>query len=120
MPTLALITAHAGTLTGFRASLIRALHARGVRVLALAPNFDDASCAAVRALGAEPIDSPMARTGMNPLVDARNAWQLTRLLRRLRPDVALGYMIKPVVFGSIAAKLAGVPHRVAMVEGLSV
>lgn len=118
MPTLALITAHAGTLTGFRASLIRALHARGVRVLALAPNFDETSRAAVRMLGADPIDSPMARTGMNPLVDALNTWRLTRLLRRLRPAVTLSYMAKPVVFGSIAAKLAGVPHRVAMVEGL--
>jgi glycosyltransferase involved in cell wall biosynthesis len=118
MPTLALITAHAGTLTGFRAPLIRALHARGVRVLALAPNFDEASRAAVSALGAEPIDALMARTGMNPLVDARNTWRLARLLCRLRPDVTLGYMVKPVIFGSIAAKLAGVQRRVAMVEGL--
>lgn len=36
MNKVALITAHAGTLTGFRAPLIRALHARGVRVWALA------------------------------------------------------------------------------------
>ena len=116
--TLALITAHAGTLTGFRAPLIRTLHARGVRVLALAPNFDEASRAAVRALGAEPIDSPMVRTGMNPFVDAIDTWRLARLLRRLRPDVVLSYAAKPVVFGSIAAKLAGVPRCVAMVEGL--
>ena len=60
----------------------------------------------------------MSRTGMNPLVDLLNTWRLMRLLKELRPDVTLGYTIKPVIFGTIAAKLAGVPHRFAMVEGL--
>jgi glycosyltransferase involved in cell wall biosynthesis len=116
--TLAMITSNVGTLTGFRAPLIRALQARGVRVLALAPKFDDKNRAAVRALGAEPIDSPMARTGMNPLVDAINTWKLARLLRHLQPNISLAYMMKPVVYGSIAARLAGVPQRFAMLEGL--
>lgn len=115
---IALISAHAGTFVSFRAPLIQALHAQRVRVLALAPNFDETSRTAVRALGAEPIDSPMARTGMNPWVDMRNTWRLAGLLRRLQPDVTLGYMVKPVIFGSIAARLARVPRRVAMVEGL--
>ena len=89
-----------------------------MEVFALAPNFDDATRAAVLKLGARAVDCAMDRTGMNPAIDAWNTWQLTRLLRRLRPDITLGYFVKPVVFGTLAAWLAGVPRRFAMIEGL--
>jgi len=118
MPTLALITSHAPSLRWFRAPLIRAVRERGVSVVALAPNFDEDTRAAVRALGAIPVDCAMSRAGMNPVRDAWNTWKLTRLLRQLGPDVTLGYFIKPVIFGSLAARWAGVPNRFAMVEGL--
>jgi glycosyltransferase involved in cell wall biosynthesis len=118
MKSFALITSHAPSLLNFRAPLIRALVARGIHVLALAPNFDEGSRAAVLAMGASPVDCPMDRTGMNPLRDALNTWRMLLLLRRLQPDVTLGYFVKPVIFGSIAAFWAGVPLRIAMVEGL--
>jgi len=118
MKSFALITSHAPSLLNFRAPLIRALVARGIQVWALAPNFDERSRAAVLAIGASPVDCPMDRTGMNPLRDAVNTWRMLLLLRRLQPDIVLGYFIKPVIFGSIAAFLARVPTRIAMVEGL--
>lgn len=118
MPTLALITSHAPSLRWFRAPLIRAARGRGVSVVALAPNFDEDTRTAVRALGAIPVDCAMSRAGMNPVRDAWNTWKLAKLLRQLRPDTTLGYFIKPVIFGSLAARWAGVPSRFAMVEGL--
>jgi len=118
MKSFALITSHAPSLLNFRAPLIRALVARGIQVWALAPNFDERSRAAVLAIGASPVDCPMDRTGMNPLRDAVNTWRMLLLLRRLQPDIVLGYFIKPVIFGSIAAFLARVPMRIAMIEGL--
>lgn len=116
--TLALVTSHAPSLINFRAPLIRMLQAKGIQVYALAPNFDDRTRAAVRSLGAKPVDCPIARTGMNPLRDVVNTWHMARLLRRLKPDLFLGYFIKPVIFGTLAAWWAGVPRRFAMVEGL--
>lgn len=118
MTSVALITSHAPSLLNFRAPLIRALVAKGIHVWALAPNFDETSRAAVLAIGGTPVDCPMDRTGMNPLRDILNTWRMLLLLRRLRPDVTLGYFVKPVVFGSIAAFWARVPLRIAMVEGL--
>jgi glycosyltransferase involved in cell wall biosynthesis len=41
-----------------------------------------------------------------------------RRLRALRPDLVLGYTIKPVIYGSLAARLAGVPRRAAMITGM--
>ena len=39
-------------------------------------------------------------------------------MRRLRPRLVLGYTVKPVVWGILAARLAGVPQRVALITGL--
>ncbi|VUZ26304.1 N,N'-diacetylbacillosaminyl-diphospho-undecaprenol alpha-1,3-N-acetylgalactosaminyltransferase [uncultured Comamonas sp.] len=116
--SIALITSHAQSLVNFRSLLIHSLHAQGLQVFALAPNFDERTRTAMQALGAMPVDCPMERTGMNPLRDAINTWRMTRLLQHLQPDVTLSYFIKPVIFGTLAAWLAGVPHRFAMVEGL--
>ena len=44
--------------------------------------------------------------------------RLALLLRRLKPDITLGYAIKPVIYGTLAAWLARVPRRFAMIEGL--
>jgi glycosyltransferase involved in cell wall biosynthesis len=43
---------------------------------------------------------------------------LVVLARRVRPDVCLAYTIKPVIWGLLAAGLAGVRRRVALITGL--
>ena len=118
MKSICLITSHAPSLVNFRATAISSLTELGYKVWALAPNFDDEIRAKVIQLGATPLDCPIERAGMNPLMDMLNTWRLFLLLRKLKPDVVLGYFIKPVVFGSLAAFLARVPRRIAMVEGL--
>jgi glycosyltransferase involved in cell wall biosynthesis len=60
----------------------------------------------------------MARTGRSVVRDLADTASLARLLRHLRPDVTLGYFIKPVIFGTLAAWMARVPRRIAMIEGL--
>ena len=102
----------------FRGPLIRDLVAAGVRVHALAPDYDDELRQKLQELGANPVDFQLTRTGMNPVRDGIDMLKLAALLRRLRPDVTLGYFIKPVIYGTLAAWLAGVPRRVAMIEGL--
>ena len=115
---LALIGNQAFSMLNFRGPLIRDIVARGHEVFAFAPDFDDASRDAVRALGAEPMDHGLQRTGMNPLRDALGVVDLVDKLRSIRPDVAFAYSIKPVTYGVLAAWMAGVPRRFAMIEGL--
>jgi glycosyltransferase involved in cell wall biosynthesis len=55
---------------------------------------------------------------MNPLRDVGGIADLAVKLRSIRPGVALGYSIKPVIYGTLAARMAGVPQRFAMIEGL--
>jgi len=113
-----LIGNQAFSLVNFRGPLIADMVAAGHRVIALAPDYDEGTRSAVRALGAEPVDFSLSRTGMNPMRDLLDMLRLAFLLRRLRPDLTLGYGIKPVIYGTIAAWLAGVPMRFSMIEGL--
>lgn len=118
MKAVTLIANQAVSLVNFRGPLIKQIIASGHRVVALAPDFDSTTRAAVEELGAETRDYPLARTGMNPLNDIRSLLALCRLLNEVRPDVSLGYSIKPVIYGTLAATLIGVPHRVVLIEGL--
>ena len=91
---------------------------RGINVFALAPDYVKDTRAAVRALGAQPVDFSLSRTGMDPLRDVVDMLCLAILLRRLKPEITLGYSIKPVIYGTLAAWIARVPRRFAMIEGL--
>lgn len=86
-------------------------------VFALAPDYTDDTRAAVQALGATPVDSSLSRAGMNPFRDAVDIFRLSLQLSRLHLDATFAYCIKPVIYGTLAARLAGVPKRLAMIEG---
>jgi glycosyltransferase involved in cell wall biosynthesis len=116
--SLAIVMSHGVSLVIFRKSLIEELVARNIEVYALAPDYSPQSKAAVVAMGAVPIDFSMRRTGLNPLMDFKTLMDLVRLLRRLNPDVVSSYSTKSVIYGTIAARFAGVQARHAMVEGL--
>lgn len=115
---IALIGNSAQSVLSFRASLIRRLVDRGHRVQAYAPDYTSDTRAAVSKLGAEPINFSLQRSGTNPIADVRSILDLRRRLRRERPQAVLCYFIKPAIYGTIAAAIAGVPRRVVMLEGL--
>lgn len=106
------------SLLNFRGSAIEDLVARGHRIVALAPEMNAETAWALAELGAEPREISLSRTGINPLRDLASICSLWRLLTQLRPDITLAYAAKPVIYGTLAAWLARVPRRFAMVEGL--
>jgi glycosyltransferase involved in cell wall biosynthesis len=99
----------------FRRPLVEALIAEGHEVTVLAPRDDTA--ARLEALGCRIRPLEMSVKGMNPARDAALWWRLRREFRDLRPDVVLGFTIKPNIYGALAAKSAGVPF-VPNVTGL--
>jgi glycosyltransferase involved in cell wall biosynthesis len=115
---ISIIGNQAFSLLNFRGPLIAYLVGRGHEVLALAPDYDEAMRAAVRALGASPVDYSLSRTGMNPLRDIADMLRMVILLSKLKPDITLAYAFKPVIYGTLAAWLAQVPLRFATIEGL--
>lgn len=116
---LLLVGGFAESLLNFRGALIDDLLRAGVEVHVAAPGLDDEVLSrALRDRGAIPHDIPLRRTGMNPIADLGAVLGLWRLMRQLRPDVFLGYTIKPVIYGMLAAWLAGVKRRYALITGL--
>lgn len=115
-----LIAGHAHSLVGFRKPLILALLNRGLEVHVAAPEIlnNQAIVSELTALGIIIHEIPMQRTGMNPLDDLRTLYALLSLMRKLKPRYVLGYTIKPVIYGTMAAWLARVPHRFALITGL--
>ena len=97
----------AWNLVNFRAGLICALVAHGHEVIAAAP--DDVYAPRLAALGCRFLPLPMHNGGTHPGRDALLFWRYLRLLARERPDVFLGYTVKPNVYGSLAARLLGIP-----------
>lgn len=61
---------------------------------------------------------PLSRWGMNPAIELRSVLALCRLYRRLRPSLVHHIAIKPVLYGGIAARAAGVRSVVHTVPGL--
>ena len=118
MTRVAFVTSGARTVPNFRGTLIEELVGRGVEVMALAPDWEDDARAATRTLGAEPVDISLARTGLNPVRDAADTIRMGVQLRRLALDAMLTYFVKPNTYGMLAGWMAGVPQRIAMVEGL--
>lgn len=113
-----LLASHAPSLVNFRGPLIVEMSRRGWRVTVVAPDFDHEIRTQVTSLGAHTADLPMARTGMNPLADLAYRRSLIALFRREQPDVMLAYTIKPVIWGLLAARAAGVGRAVALITGL--
>lgn len=106
------------SLINFRGPLIEAMLSRGHEVVAVGPENDRETVDALAAMGVRFERVALDRTGLSPLRDVRYLAAMTRLLRAERPDAVLSYTIKPNVYGTIAARLAGVPTRAAMVEGM--
>jgi glycosyltransferase involved in cell wall biosynthesis len=106
------------SLVHFRGPLMQALVERGCEVFALAPDLSPEEEAALRARGVKPVTIPMRRSSLTPLRDLRDIQQLARILRRLHLDAVFGYFAKPVIYGSLAAKLARIPNRFSLIAGL--
>lgn len=125
---IVVIGSWAPSLIKFRGPLLAAMVRRGHEVTAMAPEAragaGDAAAAGgdiaaqLAAIGVrfEPI--ALDRAGIDPAADAAALAGLVRRLRARRPDLVLGYTIKPVIYGSLAARLAGVPRRAAMITGM--
>lgn len=61
---------------------------------------------------------PLSRSGRNPVVELCSLWALYQLMSKMRPILVHLVTIKPVLYGGLMARLAGVPAMVAAISGL--
>lgn len=87
-------------------------------VQVLLPTSEDHNAAQKEITPNELLGFPMSRKGMNPLAELRTIFALYRLYKAQKPDLVHHFTIKPVIYGTIAARLAGVPKVVNSITGL--
>lgn len=104
------------TAYNFRGDLIKLIISKGYEVIVTGPNRDNVE--KIEALGARFVEIPMDKNGVDPVKDIRYEKALYKLFCEEKPDAVLGYTSKPVIYGSIAAKRAGVKKITAMITGL--
>ncbi|MFC1399543.1 glycosyltransferase family 4 protein [Acinetobacter lactucae] len=118
MEKILIIGTVASSFYSFRADLIRALQEKEYTVYAFTSEYTDADLKKIESLGAIPITYELNRGGLNPFLDIIATYKLSKKIQKIKPDLVFSYFSKPVIFGTIAAKLAKVPKVMGMLEGL--
>lgn len=105
------------TVFNFRGDLIKDMIASGNDVLVTGPNQDFVDD--IYSLGVSKfIEVPLVKDNTSVLGDLAYLKALKRIMKEEKPDLVFSYTIKPVIYGSIAAKAAKVKNVYAMVTGL--
>lgn len=71
----------------------------------------------IKSAGVEVIPFEMTRRGLNPIGEVSTILRLVRLYKEYRPDIVHHVALKPVVYGSIAARVAHVPVMINAISG---
>ena len=102
-------------LYNFRLLLAQTLRDQGHEVVLVSPPDDYTP--RLQAAGFRWLPVEMSRRGTRPLQEARALLRLLRLYRQERPQLINHFTIKPVLYGSLAARLARIPRVVNSITG---
>jgi len=112
-----IVSAKNKTVFNFRGDLISDMIACGNEVYVTGPNQDYIDD--VMALGVKQfIEIPSVKDNTSVKNDLKYLKLLKRAVKDIQPDIVFSYNIKPVIYGSMAARSKKVPHIYAMVTGL--
>lgn len=113
--TVVISSNYAWTVLNFRMPIIRRLKAEGYRVIVLTQfdGFENSIKSEVDEI--RPLF--ISRKGVNPLIDFITILDFVRHLIALKPKYIFSFTIKPVIYGSLAARILKV-KSIVMITGL--
>jgi glycosyltransferase involved in cell wall biosynthesis len=100
-----------------RLSFARALQREGWEVLVASP-IERGQDGLIRKAGFQFVPFGMRRDCLNPAYEARALVDLWRLYRALKPDLVHHITVKPVIYGSAAARMLGIRAVINTIPGL--
>jgi glycosyltransferase involved in cell wall biosynthesis len=115
-PRLLFVVNDAAFFLSHRLPIAEAARDAGWEVSVAAPEVRVAREILAKGLGFHPLQ--LSRRGALPWEEARSLASLVGLFRRERPDIVHLVTIKPVLYGGVAARLAGIRGVVSAVSGL--
>lgn len=99
----------------FRLALARFLRGQGLEVVLVSPRGSFAPL--IQAAGFRWVEWEVGRQSVNPFGELRALLSLMRIFRREKPALVHLHTIKPVLYGSLAARLTRVPAVVRSITG---
>jgi len=112
---IGMVVNEAWNMYNFRGGLIKKLILEGYEVVVIAPTdkFDEK----LKGLGAKVVDVEINSKGTDPIEDMKLIFTLRKIYKREKLDIVFNYTIKPIIYGTIAAKLANI-IPIAVTTGL--
>jgi glycosyltransferase involved in cell wall biosynthesis len=99
----------------FRYDLLVHLINQGHTVYVVAPH--DEFVKKLEKIGCICVNIHLNRKGVNPIADLKLIYDLYIIYTKIKPDIIFNYSIKPIIYGSIAARLANI-NSIAINIGL--
>ena len=106
------------SLVNFRGHLIAEMQARGHNVVASAGGIDPVTEKTLNHMGVRYIPTSLQRAGLNPFKDFLFFLDLIKIMKEENPDIVFSYTVKPVIYGSLAARVMKVNRIFALITGL--
>ena len=113
---IAIISNNTSDIIKSRGELIKAIINKGHEVLAI--GNEDVDAKKFEELGIKFKSIPIDRITVNIFKNIRYIVNLSKLLKKEKVDIILGYTIKPIVCGAIAGKIAKTKRIYALVTGI--
>ena len=99
----------------FRLGLIKAFQRQGYEVVAISPKDDFTQKLIDNNI--KHYDIEINNIGTNPVEDAKLTHDYYKLYKEIKPDLVMHFTAKPNIYGSIAAKMLGIPS-ISSITGL--
>ena len=113
------ISADTRSLIHFRQDLMLEIKRKGHDVYAISPPKDHrGDPQSLEKKGIKVHCLNFNRTGLNPLKDFQTFFHILKFVKGIQPDVVFSFMIKPVIYGSLASYLGGVKNIYSLVPGV--
>lgn len=113
---IAFIYNSASYLYNFRLGIMLSMKERGWEVMAVSPYNDHSG--KIRDNGIRFWNLPLNRKSKNPLSDILIFFRLVRFYKQEKPMIVHHFTIKPVIYGTLAARITRVPVIVNLIPGL--
>ncbi len=114
MKKVLVLTNSSGGLYDFRGEFIEAL-CQKYEVHVSMP--DDVKEKELKDLGCHILKTPINRRGINPFEDLKLYRAYGKMMKEIKPDLAVTYTIKPNIYGGLAAGMKKIPY-IATITGL--
>jgi len=112
---IAMVVNEAWNMYNFRGGLIKKLMDRGHEVTVIAPK--DEFTGKLEDMGVKVIDIEINSKGVNPVEDLKLIFDFRKIYRREKFDEVFHYTVKPIIYGTIGARLARI-KSVGVTTGL--